>query len=67
MYWLKGCPRCRGDLYSTEDIHGKFFACLQCGHYLNDQETDVVIGGQAVSPPATVNSEPEWVYAELAG
>ena len=27
----KGCPRCQGDLYLTEDVFGKFASCIQCG------------------------------------
>lgn len=29
--WLKQCPKCRGDLYLTEDLFDKYLACLQCG------------------------------------
>ena len=32
MFWLKKCPRCRGDLISESDVHGTFVSCLQCGH-----------------------------------
>ena len=35
MIKFKFCPRCRGDLYLTEDIFGKYLSCLQCG-YLKD-------------------------------
>ena len=31
MFWLKGCPRCSGDLYSDRDQYGAYLACLQCG------------------------------------
>lgn len=31
MFWLKGCPRCSGDLYSDRDQYGTFVSCLQCG------------------------------------
>jgi len=34
MFWLKGCPRCNGDLYEDKDIHGSYIACLQCSKYL---------------------------------
>lgn len=37
MIELKGCPRCQGDLYLTEDSFGKFANCLQCG-YIRDFE-----------------------------
>lgn len=29
--FLKGCPRCGGDLSLTRDIHGRYISCLQCG------------------------------------
>ena len=31
MFWLKGCPRCCGDLYADQDQYGSFVSCLQCG------------------------------------
>ncbi|MBI2007425.1 MAG: hypothetical protein HYS83_01865 [Candidatus Blackburnbacteria bacterium] len=39
MYWLKGCPRCGGDLFEAWDpFAGKLIACLQCGHTLTDEQ-----------------------------
>ncbi len=38
MFYFKGCPRCRGDLYANTDIYGPYTACLQCGHYLTREE-----------------------------
>ena len=35
MIKLKGCPKCQGDLYLSEDMFGKYFNCMQCG-YLKD-------------------------------
>ncbi len=33
MTWkLKGCPRCRGDVFVTEDMNGWYEQCLQCSH-----------------------------------
>jgi hypothetical protein len=32
MYWLKACPRCRGDLREERDIHGVMLVCIQCGY-----------------------------------
>ena len=29
--FLKGCPRCGGDIAVTRDLHGRYFSCLQCG------------------------------------
>ena len=31
MFWLKGCPRCSGDLYHDRDQYGHFVTCAQCG------------------------------------
>ena len=38
--FLKGCPRCGGDLSLTRDIHGRYISCLQCG-LLKDIENRV--------------------------
>ena len=35
MMYLRGCPKCHGDLNAGEDIHGKYVSCMQCG-YLKD-------------------------------
>ena len=29
---LKGCPRCRGDLFPEYDLTGSDLVCLQCGY-----------------------------------
>lgn len=31
MFWLKGCPRCAGDLYEERDQYGPYINCVQCG------------------------------------
>ena len=31
MLYLKGCPRCRGDIYADSDEYGAYRQCLQCG------------------------------------
>ncbi len=31
MFWIKSCPRCRGDLCDGQDQYGSFVSCLQCG------------------------------------
>jgi hypothetical protein len=41
MYWLKVCPRCRGDLYEKEDRYGWYIACLQCSYQLTSDEEEV--------------------------
>ena len=38
MMWLKGCPKCHGDLYESRDHYGRYVTCLQCGHHLSDLE-----------------------------
>ena len=38
MFWIKACPKCRGDLYETADIYGNYIACLQCARYLTEDE-----------------------------
>ncbi len=40
--FLKGCPRCGGDIAVTRDLHGRYFSCLQCG-MLKDIEDKVVL------------------------
>ena len=32
MMKLKGCPRCGGDLFVTENRDGRLEQCLQCGY-----------------------------------
>ncbi|MFC2034357.1 hypothetical protein ACFLTT_03045 [Chloroflexota bacterium] len=32
MWKLKGCPRCRGDMYITNDMDGWYEQCLQCSY-----------------------------------
>ena len=32
MFELKACPRCRGDMRVSHDIHGDYKQCLQCGN-----------------------------------
>jgi len=38
MYWLKACPRCRGDLHEENDFYGLYIACIQCGFVLDSQQ-----------------------------
>jgi hypothetical protein len=40
MYWLKGCPKCRGDLHEEMDIYGVFIACIQCGYVVSGAEEE---------------------------
>ncbi len=38
MYWLKGCPRCHGDLFETRESVDHYVSCLQCGRILSEAE-----------------------------
>lgn len=39
MLWLRGCPRCGGDLLDEHGYHGEVWvACLQCGGVLTAEE-----------------------------
>ena len=38
MFWLKGCPRCHGDLFQERDQYGWYVLCFHCGHYLSEGE-----------------------------
>jgi len=38
MILLKSCPRCGGDLHYNRDMLGQYFACIQCGYYLTEEE-----------------------------
>ena len=40
MFWLKACPRCKGDLYEGTDIYGAYVCCLQCARCLTEVEED---------------------------
>ena len=32
MFWLRGCPRCRGDLYLEQnELDDEEVFCIQCG------------------------------------
>jgi len=35
MFWLKTCPRCKGDLYLDYDLNGRDAVCLQCGYRIS--------------------------------
>ena len=43
MMWLKGCPRCQGDLFEevavSPELYGsRFVNCLQCGYTLSPEQ-----------------------------
>jgi predicted nucleic acid-binding Zn ribbon protein len=51
MIKFKTCPKCRGDLYLSEDIFGKYLSCLQCG-YLKDVEEPVMEAAVSSGAPS---------------
>ena len=58
MISLKGCPKCRGDVYYQTDMYGAFWRCLQCGRYhdLTLEETQKQLqGASKVIPQTTAN------------
>lgn len=38
--WLKGCPKCTGDLVAEEDEYTGYVKCLQCGRILTGTEEE---------------------------
>ncbi len=57
MLWLKGCPRCGGDLHENQDVYGYYISCLQCGYYLKDAQAAIL--HLAGSQEATVIQQEE--------
>ena len=61
--YFKGCPKCHGDLFSGEDMHGGYVSCAQCG-YLRDlpDENDHPLAGKTYvddSPKAPQKGQKE--------
>ena len=50
MMWLKGCPKCHGDLYESWGHYGRYVTCLQCGHHLSDFE-EITLGIGLIAGP----------------
>lgn len=42
MILFKACPRCGGDVYPEKDLFDTNYKCLQCGHVLNQTESQTV-------------------------
>ncbi len=58
MMWLKGCPRCEGDLFEElavgPEAYGSHFVnCLQCGHTLTEEETTRLPRAERPAPSAS--------------
>jgi len=43
MFWLKSCPRCRGDLLRTSHSGEHIVSCLQCGRALPEPQAKRLI------------------------
>ena len=67
--WLKGCPRCQGDLFEeagvAAEVYGRRFVnCLQCGHTLSEaQEAHLSRRPQAPAAAAMRRATPAAVSA----
>jgi hypothetical protein len=52
-YWLKTCPRCRGDLREESDVYGKYIGCVQCGYILRAEEEELLLATGGLEPALT--------------
>lgn len=41
MWKLKGCPKCKGDLFFDRDMDGRYGQCLQCGYRCDIRKVDL--------------------------
>ena len=65
MYWLKACPRCRGDLVQVPELDDYRVSCLQCGQALTrDQEK--VLPRTAPPPPSIEDQSSDFWARALA-
>ena len=55
--FLKGCPRCGGDISLTRDIHGRYISCLQCG-LLKDIEDRTAPARPALPAQRVAHAQP---------
>lgn len=53
MMILKGCPRCKGDVYLQKDIEGSYLSCMQCGYMKDVGEEDPSIRVRVRIPEET--------------
>jgi ribosomal protein S27AE len=51
MYWLKACPRCRGDLVQVAELDDYRVSCLQCGLALT-REQEKALPRHSPPPPS---------------
>ena len=50
--WLKACPKCHGDLFSSWGDEGDYLECLQCGRVLYGVEEQIGRLGESLSQVA---------------
>ncbi|HEY90454.1 MAG TPA: hypothetical protein G4O07_01350 [Dehalococcoidia bacterium] len=41
MFWMKACPRCKGDLFLDQDAINRDVVCLQCGYRRGSNRLDL--------------------------
>ena len=41
MFWVKACPRCKGDLFLDQDASNRDVVCLQCGYRRSSNQLDL--------------------------
>jgi len=65
MYWLKACPRCRGDLIQTVELDDYRVSCLQCGLALT-REQERALPRKSPPPPAVEDQSARFWARALA-
>lgn len=64
MAWkLKGCPRCGGDIYITQDGKGWNMECLQCSYSRSESFAPQTTKDTEVMPIKTRNRKTSLVGA----
>ena len=63
--WLRGCPRCGGDLFPEHEALGWNLSCLQCGYtrWLESAVADEEEASEGSGALATSTLEKEKVAA----
>ena len=64
MLKLRGCPKCHGDLYVSQDMYGAYLSCIQCGQDYFFVEGPAQAGQE--SAPVASGAPPEPAELELA-
>lgn len=55
MLWLKGCPRCQGDLTLIDEgfLGQRYVQCLQCGRILSPAAMSALLTRGRAAPLAS--------------